>query len=205
MDLLNYLNQHFYTKTQLLEKSKISSVDFNQYQQKSMMPAASYLLNIKCDSFFGEHTQASEFYPKAYLSWLADLTTTPNAQTAFEVFSARYKTQLQKLNGFGLFSVDDKFNKNLSNHIKQEWQHFLKGTYGICTQSGLVADIATKELTTSIVNELILNKELSSKKRENLEISINLLDSVTSLFAPHERQNSSRVKLIEYVKNSYFL
>lgn len=126
MDLLNYLNQHFYTKTQLLEKSQISAADLNLYQQKSMMPAASYLLNIKCDSFFGGHTQASEFFPKAYVSWLTELTTMPDAQTAFEAFSARYKAQLQKLNDFGLFSVDDKFNKNVNNHIKQEWQHFVR-------------------------------------------------------------------------------
>jgi hypothetical protein len=206
MDLLSYLNQHFYTKTQLLEKSQISAVDFNQYQQKAMMPSASYLLSIKCDSFFGEHNeaQASEFFPKAYVSWLTDLTAMPDAQTAFEVFSSGYKSQLQKLNDFGLYSVDDKFNKNLNNHIKQEWQHFLKGTYGVCTQSGLVEDIATKELSTSNINELISNKELSGQKRKQLQISIDLLDSATSLFAPHERQNSSRVKLIEYVKNSYF-
>jgi len=206
MDLLSYLNQHFYTKTQLLEKSQISAVNFKQYQQKSMMPAASYLLSIKCDSFFGKHSeaQASEFFPKAYVSWLTDLTAMPDAQTAFEVFSVRYKSQLQKLHDFGLYSVDDKFNKGLNNHIKQEWQHFLKGTYGVCTQSGLVADIATKELSTSIINKLILNKELSGQKWEHLKASINLLDSATSLFAPHERKNSSRVKLIEYVKNNYF-
>lgn len=204
MDLLNYLNQHFYTKTQLLEKSKISAVDFKQYQEKTMMPAASYLLNIKCDSFFGEHTQASEFFPKAYVSWLTDLITMPDTQTAFEVFSYRYKAQLQNLNDFGLFSVEDKFNKSLKVHIKQEWQHFLKGTYGVCTQSGLVEDIATKEFTTSIINELILNKELSDKKLKRLKISIGLLDSATALFAPHEKQNSSRVNLIESVKQTYF-
>lgn len=204
MDLLSYLNQHFYTKTQLLEKSKISAVDFKQYQEKTMMPAASYLLNIKCDSFFGEHTQASEFFPKAYVSWLTDLITMPDTQTAFEVFSYRYKAQLQNLNDFGLFSVEDKFNKSLKVHIKQEWQHFLKGTYGVCTQSGLVEDIATKEFTTSIINELILNKELSDKKLKRLKISIGLLDSATALFAPHEKQNSSRVNLIESVKQTYF-
>lgn len=204
MDLLSYLNQHFYTKTQLLDKSQISAVDFNQYQQKAMMPAASYLLNIKCDSFFGEHTQASEFFPKAYVSWLTDLITMPDTQTVFEVFSYRYKAQLQNLNDFGLFSVEDKFNKGLKVHIKQEWQHFLKGTYGVCTQSGLVEDIATKEFTTSIINELILNKELSDKKLKRLKISIGLLDSATALFAPHEKQNSSRVNLIESVKQTYF-
>ena len=169
-----------------------------------MMPAASYLLNIKCDSFFGEHTQASEFFPKAYVSWLTDLITMPDTQTAFEVFSYRYKAQLQNLNDFGLFSVEDKFNKSLKVHIKQEWQHFLKGTYGVCTQSGLVEDIATKEFTTSIINELILNKKSSDKKLKRLEISIELLDSATALFAPHEKQNSSRVNLIESVKQTYF-
>jgi len=206
MDLLSYLNQHFYTKAQLLDKCKISKLDFEQYQQKSMMPLASYQLKITCNSFFGEHseTQATEFYPKEYASWIADLTTMPDAKTAFEVFSSRYKAQLQKLNGFGLYSVDEKFNKDLKVHIKQEWQHFLKGTYGLCTKTGLVEDIATKELNTSIVNELILNKELSGQKQDNLKISIDLLDSATSLFAPHERNNSSRVKLIKHIRKTYF-
>lgn len=79
-----------------------------------------------------------------------------------------------------------------------------KGTYGVCTQSGLVEDIATKELTTSIVKKLISNKELSDKKLKRLKISIGLLDSATALFAPHEKQNSSRVNLIEFVKQTYF-
>jgi len=206
MDLLSYLNQHFYTKAQLLDKCKISKLDFEQYQQKSMMPLASYQLKIICNSFFGEHseTQATEFYPKEYASWIADLTTMPDVKTAFEVFSSRYKAQLKKLNTLGFYSNDNKFNQKLSEHIKQEWQHFLEGTYGVCTKSGLVEDIATKELNTSIVNELILNKELSGQERGSLKISVDLLDSATSLFAPHERKNSSRAKLIKHIRKTYF-
>jgi len=206
MDLVSYLNQYFYTKYQLLEQCKINELDFKQYQQKAIMPLASYKINIQCDSFFGEHieAQSTEFYPKSYVFWLTGLPKIPETQTVFDVFSSRYKTQLKKLNDLGLYSIDDKFNKSLNSHIKQEWQHFLKGTYGVCTKSGLVEDIATKELSTSIVNELISNKYISGRKRKQLKISVDLLDSATSIFAPHERKMSSRVKLIGHIKKKYF-
>ena len=73
----------------------------------------------------------------------------------------------------------------------------------MCTRSGLVADIAIKELTTSYINELISNEVILGKKLSQLKISIDLLDSATSLFSPYERESSSRVKLVEYVKNQF--
>ena len=120
-----------------------------------MMPLASYQLDIQCNSFFGEYNQTLEYYPKSYTAWLTDISKIKDSHIAFELFSSGYKTQLKKLNDLGIYSNNDKFNKNLNSHIKQEWQHFLKGTYGVCTKSGLVADIAIKELTTSYINELI--------------------------------------------------
>jgi len=206
MDLLSYLNQYFYTQAQLLDKCKINELAFKQYQKDAIMPLASYKLNIQCDSFFGKHiaAQKTEYYPKAYLSWLVDISKIQETQNVFEIFSSRYKTQLKKLNELGFYSHDNKFNQNLSEHIKQEWQHFLKGTYGVCTKSGLVENIATKELTTTIVNELISNEGISGQKQKYLKVLIDLLDSVTSLFAPHERKTSSRVKLIENIRKKYF-
>ena len=102
-------------------------------------------------------------------------------------------------------SQNAKVNENLNQHIKEEWQHFLKGTYGLCTRSGLPEDIAEKELAILIINEILDLDFITDERKEMLTQAVNLLDKVSPQFAPHERLRSSRHRLIDEIRRKFKL
>lgn len=209
MELLNYLNNHFLTKQQLLDITKVSEGDFFQYQEQGLMPKCSYklTLDMQSDSFFGVYQEAQviEYYAKGYASWLAIIQSKSSADEVFNVFAKRYKIAIDKLATKGYLSTSSKVHHGLEQHINDEWQHFLNGIYGLCTQSGLPEDIAAKELSILIISELCEMGELTLEQIEKLTKAVNLLDESSALFAPHERQQSSRYRLIDEVRRKYRL
>ena len=209
MELIQYLNSNFLTKQELLDISKVTNEDFLSYQQQKLMPTYSYKLdlNITSDSFFGLHNeeQTVEYYAKGYSSWLAIIQSLKSADDVYSVFSKRYTKTIKRLQENGHSSNNPKINSELNNHIKDEWQHFLSGIYGLCTKSGLPEDIAAKEFSIIEIKELYEKIELSLKEIEKLTLAVNLLDSASSLFAPHERLQSSRHRLINEVRRKYKL
>jgi hypothetical protein len=208
MELTNYLNEYFYTKQTLLKLSNTSEEELLNLQAQQLMPACSYQLShsLTCHSFFGDYDiqEKSEYYAKGYVEWL-ELIKCSSPENSFLIFSNRYQQQLKQLKTQGFSCNDEKLNNQLCDHIKSEWQYFLNGTYGLCTQSGLPEDIASKELAIIKINQLINIDKLSVVQRKELNDVVNLLDRSSALFAPHERLKSSRYRLIDQVREKYQL
>ena len=168
MELTKYLQDNYYTKQVLLELSNTPATELLRLQTDQLMPMCSYKLShkIKCHSFFGEYElqEDTEYFAKGYVEWLEAIRDL-DAESAFSAFSNRYKKQLGKLQKQGLNSANAKlknmFGDEFDEHIKSEWQHFLNGTYGLCTQSGLPEDIASKELAILEISRLISTNKLS--------------------------------------------
>mgnify|MGYP000610323971 CR=1 FL=1 len=209
MELIKYLNEHFFTKQELLDISKVTEQDFLKYQENGAMPKCSYKLslNLTSDSYFGLHSneQEIEYFAKGYSSWLAIIQSLKSAESVYLIFSERYKNAIKNLKEKGHSSSNPKITSGLNGHIKEEWPHFLNGTYGLCTQSGLPEDIAAKELSILEINELSEFNELSPEQIKKLTLAVNLLDSASSLFAPHERLKSSRHRLVNEVRRKHKL
>ncbi|RLM48934.1 hypothetical protein DVK02_18430, partial [Halobellus sp. Atlit-31R] len=87
----------------------------------------------------------------------------------------------------------------LAAHLREEWSHFLAGTYGLCTRCGLPEDIAAKELAICIIRELTATDN-ADPDRERLRQAVDLLDLSSSPFAPHERARSSRRRYIDAMR-----
>jgi len=208
MDLINYLNENYYTKQQLLDLAKISEAELSHFQEKRVMPTCSYKLSLNylSDSFFGEFKNHNEieYYAKGYLSWLGMLQVTTDLEDVFPIFARRYAESITQLKSLGYSSSDAKVNSKLDLHIEEEWGHFLNGIYGLCTKSGLPEDIAAKELAVLQISEtLALDKE--NIDLAQLTKAVNLLDKSSAMFAPHERLKSSRQRLIDDVRREYKL
>jgi len=173
------------------------------------MPHCSYKLNLamQSDSFFGLHNenQVIEYYAKGYVSWLTRIENCESSSDAFLIFEQRYKKAINELKEQGHTSTDPKLTLNITNHIKEEWTHFLAGIYGLCTQSGLPEDIAAKELSIIEINELTALGDLTLEQINKLTQAVNLLDKASSSFAPHERLRSSRHRLVDEVRRQYKL
>lgn len=215
MELINYLSRYFLTKQELLAATKITEQELSQYQELEVMPKCSYKLqlNVASTSFFGIHSeeQEVEYYAKGYISWIAIVKSLNDAQSIYSLFETRYKAAIEQLRLQGHDSKSDKINASIDLHIKEEWQHFLDGIYGLCTKSGLPEDIAAKEFSILEINELIATSqvtelaELTEQQLSQLTRAVNLLDSASALFAPHERLKSSRHRLVDELRRKYVL
>jgi len=208
MDLINYLNENYYSKQQLLDLAKISESELLYLQEKKVMPTCSYklTLNYSSYSFFGEYSNENEieYYAKGYLSWIGMLKATTELESIFSIFSQRYSKSISDLKNAGYTSSNAKLNSDFDSHIMNEWEHFLNGIYGLCTKSGLPEDIAGKELAVLQISEML------EQKKEKIDLvqlanAVNLLDKSSAMFAPHERIKSSRHRLIDEVRREYKL
>jgi hypothetical protein len=209
VELIKYLNKHFFTKQELLDITKVTEQDLSKYQENGVMPKCSYKLslNLKSDSFFGLHSdeQEIEYYAKGYSSWLAIIESLNSTEAIYSVFANRYKIAIKNLKQQGHYSSNSKITSELNDHIKEEWNHFLNGIYGLCTKSGLPEDIAAKEFSILEINELSEVNELTLAQLNKLTLAVDLLDSASSLFAPHERLKSSRHRLVNEIRRKYQL
>jgi hypothetical protein len=209
MQLLEYLNAHFYTRQQLLEVTQLTEATLLTYQEQGVMPACSYRLQLTlaCDSFFGTHSEElqMEYYAKGYGTWLTMLHQLDASTDIYSIFQRRYLEAIEKLTTTEELSLESMANTHLDEHIKREWEHFLAGTYGLCTQSGLPEDIAAKELAIVTINALTALNELSPVEIVKLTAAVNLLDKVSAAFAPHEKSRSSRSRLVDEIRRRYRL
>jgi len=96
-----------------------------------------------------------------------------------------------------------KLVSEIDASIKEAWGHFIQGTYGLCTKSGLPEDIAEKAVAIFEINRLTESDELSQAALTALEKAVNLLDKSSALFAPHERLRSSRHRLVNELEGVY--
>lgn len=198
MELIDYLTRHFLTRAQLLAASGITSARLDALIGDGRMPQPSYRLQlgIRCASFFGEHDEQveAEYYATGTPAWIGMLEATP--EDPFAVFARRYRNALGAL---PLTTSDPKLGAGLDAHLQDEWRHFLAGTYGLCTRSGLPEDIAAKELAVCVIRELTAAED-GQPDLERLRQAVDLLDRASSPFAPHERLRSSRHRLVDMVR-----
>ncbi len=193
MDLLRYLETHFFTRDQLLAAGRIDAAGLTAL---AGMPKPTYRLaiDIGCDSFFGVHNERHhiDYYAKGYVEWIGFVRALPKESDARRVFDHRYRDRLAQLAAADIASNDPKLNAGLDAHLADEWRHFLDGTYGLCTRSGLPEDIAAKEVAIAIIIELTSERALTLAQTSRLRDAVDLLDGASAPFAPHERARSSR-------------
>lgn len=201
MELLRYLESHFFTRAQLLAASGATDAQLAQWQAARMMPKASYTLRVDlaCNSVFGLHQEQhhAEYYAKRYAEWIAVLRALDSEAQAAALFKRRYRERLDELAAAGLVPSGSALYGDA--HLAAEWSHFLDGTYGLCTASGLVEDIAAKEAAIALIQELQLAADVDSRR---LRDAVDLLDRASSAFAPHERSRSSRRKYVDGLRGA---
>ncbi|WP_444932354.1 DUF6058 family natural product biosynthesis protein [Microbulbifer sp. SSSA002] len=206
---MNYLNQYFLSREQLIQTAQISRRQLLSYQEEGLMPKPSYQLesHLHCNSYFGPYRQeqSCEYYAKGYCSWIAVIQEKRHFAAIFQNFHDRYKARVAQLHDLGFRSGNPKFSAEISTHIEIEWGHFTQGIYGLCTRSGLPEDIAAKELATTEIQALLEHKHLNPEQRQRLNLFVDLLDKSSALFAPHERVKSSRHRLVDRLRREFDL
>lgn len=209
MNILDYLQSNFLNLEALLEQTGIGIERLRDVQEKHCMPACSYRLNnisiCKSPIKTIETTTEAEYYARGYTSWLNSVCSHGDAKLAFEEFESRYMKQTKLLLQNELQNYAAPWLDTPNEHLQTEWNHFLAGTYGVCTRNGLPEQIVTKELSAARISEIISAKELDQCAKAELQTVVDLMDSTCSEFAPHELVGSSRQRLIDDVRQRFQL
>jgi hypothetical protein len=143
-------------------------------------------------------SHAIDWYAQGMVAWAGLLEALDGPRQAFEVFAARYRRRLAQLE-----AAEDLMS---DAHIAAEWQHFLDGTYGLCTRSGLPEDIAAKEAAIVLIRAmtaLAARQGLDEEERGRLAGAVDLLDAASAPFAPHEVARSSRRRYVDEVRAAW--
>ena len=208
MNLLDYLQQYFLSRAELVRAASIDDATLADLQARGAVPQPSYLLkmDIDCTSFFGRHAEHAlqQYYAVGCVAWIAAISGA--SASPYQVFADRYRASLDALRADGIVSGDVKLNAGLGEYLKTEWAYFLDGTYGLCTRTGLPEQIAAKEVAVAIIKEMTENlagRVLSPGERRRLARAVDLLDAASAPFAPHEVERSSRRRLVTDVRAAY--
>lgn len=210
MALISYLYGHFYDLPTLVEKSGLSKAAVGRLQTLRIMPQPSYrlLMQSHSDSFFGQHecTEQLAFYPTGSVSWLAKVAELKDEQQAFHIFKTEYLSALSNIATRGC-PFSGEHTEAVSLGVEQQWPHFLEGTYGVCTRSGAVEEIAGKNIAVRVIESLIIEPpdKMAEETKSRLKAAVSLLDRVAAPFAPHELAKSSRERLVNQVRRGYSL
>lgn len=207
MELIRYLERHFFTREQLLERCAIEAAQLARLQAARMAPAPSYRLrlDIGCDSYFGPWAGqgAADYYAKGYAAWIGELAGLDGEAQARALFVQRYRARLDQLRAGGIAPGTPAFASE--EHLLAEWSAFLDGTYGLCTVSGLPEDIAAKEAAVTVINETAPAASTDAQAKSRLRAAVDLLDSVAAPFAPHEVARSSRRRYVDAMRQAHQL
>jgi hypothetical protein len=207
MELIRYLEHHFFTREQLLARCGIDGAALDRLQRQRRTPTPSYRLRLDagCESFFGPHIEevAVDYYAKGCVAWIDAVAALGGEEApARALFIGRYTTRLEQLAASDVRPAADLTDEA---HLLAEWNAFLDGTYGTCTVSGLPEDIAAKEAAIAVIREVTGGGAVEGAALLRLRRAVDLLDSVAAPFAPHELARSSRRRYVDDMRMAYRL
>ncbi|MCV0426646.1 MAG: hypothetical protein K5905_14350 [Roseibium sp.] len=214
--LLNYLYTNFLEEQEFAARCALSMAELGSLYACRVIPEPSYRYSANgcVKSFFEPHEDQTtyRFQLKGHVHWYNDITRLgiTDEAAAKSYFATRYKTAKDTFLSGPLGSalcqsattVDSMFN---ADHEIATWEHFLEGTFGVCTRDGLPETIFLKQAGVRFVEALISYPDFGNRPEDLhlLRQIVDLLDEVESDFAPHEVAQSSRQRCIIDIRDRF--
>lgn len=167
--------------------------------------------------------QSKKYFAKSHIEKLdAYKNSSATAQEIKESFKKNF-LELLRNHPDKSFAYEGLFNQNeselealLEETFETEWKHYCQGVYGICTLNAHEKEIVEKEIVIKKLitfNQKFENQILNEQQKTELLQLNKEFNRVTALFAPYQREMSSRGKYVdkilgkndlnEFIKNYY--
>ncbi|UTW59478.1 hypothetical protein KFE96_03990 [Kordiimonas sp. SCSIO 12603] len=219
MDSALYIKSNYLTLEDVAVRSGISDARLIEMIEAGCLPHAAYRLEqtYEVSSIFGQHNhrESKGYYPYSHVEKAAALLEKNKSWDELAIeekerFRSIYKVTLEEHRAAD-FGMAEYFKKDgeaggeaFEVFIASEWQHYLDGTYGLCTKTASAREIALKEVMIAKIKYLLTSETFSEIELTELEKAVDTLDAVSAEFAPHERERSSRGQYIDAVRAKYF-
>lgn len=220
MTSLEYILTNFVSLPQLAALSGQTEDTINEFIAARCLPGPAYRLEgqVALSSVFGDHSEAwkASFFPRSHVEKVRSIARQEApleavASSLEAAFKAEYGALLIELQAreYGMadvFKTDGTVGGRAAESLlNSEWNHYLDGTYGLCTRSASVREIAMKEIMIARIKHLSaqLEQKPVDTLRADLAQAVDMLDSVSAPFAPHEVSRSSRQSYITDIKHRF--
>jgi len=220
MSSIDYIIENFITIEELARLSDVRVEQLREMVAANCLPGPAYEVkgDYKVQSIFGEHqeTVCRAYYPKSHIAKAQAISANSDTyseqnEALRQAFYRDYKNNLVSKNAidFGLENLFDEAGRvagaAADKLLASEWQHYLDGTYGLCTRRATADDIAIKEIMVAKITHLMgkIDEDSASSLLLELSSAVDALDAVSSPFAPHEQERSSRGRFIDTVRQKY--
>ena len=206
---LNYLFQNFLEQSEFARQANISASALEGLIDRQISPTASYCYqaNGQVGSFISDHEdmQLYRFHLKGHLVWINAIQNLQieSQLSAQNYFFDRYNSALRLFEESGIGKelnvlipeVLPKFDDALR---ADTWGHFINGVYGVCTKDWMPETILVKQVCVKFIDAFTATGYLrhSTRHRELLLKTVDLLDQVVSAIAPHELEKSSHQRCV---------
>ncbi|SHF95138.1 DUF6058 family natural product biosynthesis protein [Flavobacterium defluvii] len=215
---LKYIVENYIVFEEITKMANISSDKLNELIENKLVPEPSYVINsdITISSSLNDSHKVSierRYFHPSILQLIKDNVENLNP----EKFKRNFKENLLstlKNHAHKTFAYGNVFDENgnidnekIENALEEEWNYFLKGVYGICTLNNNENAIIDKEIAIKRILNFIEKKSNSLTEDEKIELQeLNEeFNKSTSLFAPYQRESSSRGKYLDELLREFDL
>ncbi len=208
---IKYITENYIELKELSVITGVSVEKLNTLIEQNLIPNYSYKIQTESliTSPLNDQKLVSEikkYFPKSIINLIKCNVASNNAK----VFKQKVKTafvktfSINKDRKFAYGNILDQKGvikaEKLESVFESEWKHYLNGIYGICTLNASGSEIAKKEIIVKKIIDFIEQNKHSelNEKKKNLLLELNAeYNEVSNLFAPYQRESSSRGKYLD--------
>lgn len=204
---IEYIEANFIEQESLCELTNITLIKLNELIDKELIPDCSYKIESKkvITSPLGDKKELidiKKYFPKSVIVLIEK-----NISKSSEEFKNEMKKEfIEAVLKYDTGNLLYKNKEELDELFENEWSFFVQGVYGICTLHSSPTEIAKKGIVVQKLKNF-LEKEMKSNSESKDELmKLNEeYNEVANLFAPYQRENSSRGIYIDKQLEKYDL
>lgn len=215
---LKYIEENYLESEEVISIMNLTPDKLNRLIEAKLIPQPSYVINSELtisSSLNDNHkiVSSKKYFPKSILNLIADNTLHHNPEKFKNDFRENLLSNL-KNHDHKIFAYGNVFNENeeidenkIDNALEEEWGHFCKGIYGICTLEGNEEAIIEKEIAIKRILKFIETKSstITPEEINHLKELNEVFNNYTSDFAPYQRETSSRGKYLDKLLQEFNL
>ncbi len=210
---IKFIEENYIEEKELCSQAKIQLGELNRLIENEMIPTASFIIetNKEIRSPLGDQItiqQIKKYYSKNTVDLIQENRIIEESSEIKKQFKSHFIKALvdnkDKKYAYGnLFGANGALdNDKLDSVFEEEWKYYCQGVYGICTLNANASEIAKKEIAVKKLikfNEEVKDRELTVEEREILKSLNTEYNSISNLFAPYQRETSSRGKYLDKI------